>query len=128
MLRASIAERLGMVTATEADRREADECRTIDRRMHLVRGAAVRVDETTVERALRRTGFSGCSMLRRGLLSEPWIGAWCAMHWRAVRGTLDAPRRCGWWPPAEHTVVSAPQRRAFEAGADRCGMRKREMG
>ncbi len=120
MLKASLAERLGRISAADADRLEAEEHRTIDRRMHLFRGAAIRVDETPAERALRRSGFSACPQLRRGLLPEPVFGAWCSMHWRIRRGTLDVPRNCGAWPQAEHTLVMAPQVRAFRAGAARC--------
>jgi hypothetical protein len=120
MLRASFAEHLGKISAADADRRETEERRTIDRRMHLLRGGAVRVDETPAERAMRRSGMSGCSMLRRGLLPEPTFGSWCAMAWRAVRGTLDVPRRCGPWPPVEHTAAMAPLVRAMNAGREKC--------
>ncbi len=119
-LRASLAERLGRITAADADRLEAEERRTIDRRMHLLSGAAVRVDEAPVERALRRSGLSACPILRRGLLPEPLFGAWCAMDGRRFGGTIDAPRRCGRWPRVEHELVTAPQVRAFEVATVGC--------
>lgn len=105
-LRASLAERLGRITAAEAERREDEERRTIDRRMHLLGGSAVRVDETPAERALRRSGVGACPLLRRGLLSEPVMGAWCWQDWRRFGGTLDAPRRCS-RAPAGHSLVLA---------------------
>lgn len=114
MLKASLAERLGRVSVAEAVQREAEEYRTIDQRMHLLRGA-VPAGETAAERALRRTGFSGCSMLMRGLLHQPYFGAWCAQAWRLFGGTVDAPRRCDPFPRAEHSLVTAPQVRAFRA-------------
>ncbi|MGK3995030.1 hypothetical protein [Sorangium sp. So ce1024] len=120
MLRATLAERLGLVSAAEADRREAEEHRTIDRRMRLLSGAAVRVDESPVERALRRSGMSGCPVLLRGLLPEPLRGAWCDMHWRETRGMLTTAGGCG-PAPAGHTLVTAPALRAMRSGRETCG-------
>jgi hypothetical protein len=125
MLRATLAERLGYITAADADRREAEELRTIDRRMHLLSGADVRVHETAAERALRRSGISACPMLLRGLLPEPMRGAWCAMHWRETGGTLDAPRGCG-RAPAGHTLVPAPTARAMRSGREMCAEKERQ--
>lgn len=119
-LRASLAERLGHVTAAEAERREQEERRTVDHRMHLLRGAAVRVDETAAERALRRAGHSACPLLRRGLLAEPLFGAWCAQDWRRFGGAIGAPHRCS-RAPAGHSLVLAKQMRAFGAGIVGCG-------
>jgi hypothetical protein len=119
LLRATLAERLGLVSAADADRREAEEHRTIDCRMHLLSGAAVRVDETPAERALRRSGMSACPVLLRGLLPEPMRGAWCAMHWRETRGTLETPRGCG-RAQAGHTLVLAPALRAMRSGHAMC--------
>ena len=120
MLRATLAERLGRISAVEADRREAEESWTIDRRMHLLSGAAVRVSESPAERALRRSGLSACPMLLHGLLPEPLRGAWCAMHWREAGGTLDTPRRCGPWQPAGHRLETAPALRAMRSGRETC--------
>jgi hypothetical protein len=119
-LRATLAERLGLVSAAEAVRREAVEHRTIDRRMHLLGGGGVRANESPVERALRRSGMSACPVLLRGLLPEPLLGSWCGMHWREARGTLDTPRRCVEWPRVEHTLVMAPRVRAMQSGRERC--------
>lgn len=123
MLRASLAEHLGHISAAEAVKRESEERRTIDRRMHILR--CVQPAETPPERALRRAGHSACSVLRRGLLPEPLFGAWCWMDWRVVGEIINAPRRCAWFQPAEHTLVTAPQRRAFEAGMVGCGKESR---
>lgn len=119
MLRATLAERLGLVSTAEAVKREAEERRTIDRRMHLLSGSAVQLDELPVERALRRSGMSGCPMLLRGLLPEPLRGSWCGMHWRETGWTLDAPRRCE-RAPAGHTLVLAPSVRAMSRCRARC--------
>lgn len=125
MLKTSLAERLGRVSAEDADRREREEHRTIDRRMHILRGGptpcgAAGFAETPPERALRRAGYSACPMLLRGLLPEPMLGAWCAMNWRRFGGTLGVPRRCGQWCRYEHTIVMAPVVRAWQSGELRC--------
>ena len=120
MLRATLAERLGLESAADADRREEQEHRTIDRRLHLLYGnAAARLDESPVERALRRSGLSACPMLLRGLLPEPSRGAWCEMHWRETRGMLTAARGCG-PTPAGHALVTAPALRAMRSGRETC--------
>lgn len=108
MLKATLAERLGRVTAADAYRSEMDEFHWIDyprRRVGLA-------DEAPVERALRRVGVTACSSIAR-TLPEPMRGAWCGTHWRETGGTLSVPRRCDPWPRAEHTLVTAPLVRAM---------------
>lgn len=104
-LRATLAERLGHITAVDAQRGEDAEFWQLERPLRLGRDMP---PETPVERALRRAGApAGCGLRR--LLPDPG-GAECD-GWR-LRFWLDG--RCRSRPEhVGHTLVTAPALRAM---------------
>ncbi|WP_437310084.1 hypothetical protein [Sorangium sp. So ce388] len=114
-LRVTLAERLGHISAADAQRGEDAEFWQLERPLRLGRDVPA---ETPVERALRRAGApAGCGLRR--LMPDPQEkeceGLW-QLRWR-LRGY------CAQGTPAGHTLVMAPALRAMSSGRERCAGR-----
>jgi hypothetical protein len=116
-LRATLAERLGLETADDADRRERGEYWNIERPA-LLRHTTIA--ETPVERAMRRSGAPVACGLRR-LMLDPGDSE-CDGLWR-MRWKLSG--HCLRRPAVEHTLVTAPALRAIRSGRERCAEEER---
>ncbi|WP_438029099.1 hypothetical protein [Sorangium sp. So ce233] len=114
-LRATLAERLGLESAADADARERGDYWHIERPSLLRQSMVI---ETPVERALRRSGAPvGCGLRR--LLPDPG-DAECQAIWR-LRWKLRG--YCAQGTPAGHTLVTAPALRAMRSGRTTCAGR-----
>lgn len=111
MLKASLAERLGRLSAVEADALEHAEFWGIERPLLQAHSPA---RETEIERAFRRSSVpSSCAQLRRFM---PYGGEWECQHFLLTRNCRALVA------PYQHTLVTAPQRRAFGGGTEVCGV------